>query len=118
MLRSWGMPRRYTRAASGRPLKIVACYGGGEKMHRWIAGKNSGIHSAKDLTGKKIAVNFGSSTHGALMLYLKKNGLDVQQVQLMNLNSSDMPEALATGQIDVRGRERANPEHRGKGRPG
>ena len=79
----------------------MACYGGGEKIAPVDAGKNSGIHTAKDLTGKKIAVNFGSSTHGALMLYLKKNGLDVQQVQLMNLNSSDMPEALATGQIDV-----------------
>jgi len=88
-------------AASGKPLKIVACYGGGEKMHRIIAGKDSGIRNAQDLTGKTIAVNFGSSTHGALMLYLKKNGLDLSQVKIMNLNSSDMPEALATGQIDA-----------------
>jgi aliphatic sulfonates family ABC transporter substrate-binding protein len=87
--------------ASGKPLKIVACYGGGEKMHRIIAGKDSGIRKAQDLTGKTIAVNFGSSTHGALMLYLKKNGLDLSQVKIMNLNSSDMPEALATGQIDA-----------------
>jgi sulfonate transport system substrate-binding protein len=88
-------------AASGKPIKIVACYGGGEKMHRIIAGKNSGIRMAKDLAGKTIAVNFGSSTHGALMLYLKKNGLDLNKVRLMNLNSSDMPEALATAQIDA-----------------
>jgi ABC-type nitrate/sulfonate/bicarbonate transport system substrate-binding protein len=70
-------------------------------MHRIIAGKDSGIRKAQDLTGKTIAVNFGSSTHGALMLYLKKNGLDLSQVKIMNLNSSDMPEALATGQIDA-----------------
>jgi aliphatic sulfonates family ABC transporter substrate-binding protein len=88
-------------AASGKPVKIVACYGGGEKMHRIIAGKNSGIRETKDLTGKTVAVNFGSSTHGALMLYLKKNGLDLSLVKIMNLNSSDMPEALATGQIDA-----------------
>ena len=87
--------------ASGKPVKIVACYGGGEKMHRIIAGKNSGIREAKDLTGKTVAVNFGSSTHGALMLFLKKNGLDLRLVKIMNLNSSDMPEALATGQIDA-----------------
>ncbi|OGP61148.1 MAG: hypothetical protein A2V65_01990 [Deltaproteobacteria bacterium RBG_13_49_15] len=88
-------------AASGKPVKIVACYGGGEKMHRIIAGKNSGIREAKGLTGKTVAVNFGSSTHGALMLFLKKNGLDLRLVKIMNLNSSDMPEALATGQIDA-----------------
>jgi aliphatic sulfonates family ABC transporter substrate-binding protein len=87
--------------ASGKPVKIVACYGGGEKMHRIIAGRDSGIRAAQDLTGKTIAVNFGSSTHGALMLYLKKNGLDLSLVKIMNLNSSDMPEALATGQIDA-----------------
>ena len=87
--------------ASGKPVKIVASYGGGEKMHRIIAGKNSGIHAAKDLVGKTIAVNFGSSTHGALMLYLKKNELDLRLVKTINLNSSDMPEALVTGQIDA-----------------
>ncbi len=86
---------------SGKPVKIVACYGGGEKMHRIIAGKNSGVRSAEDLVGKKIAVNFGSSTHGGLMLYLRKNGLDLSRIQIINLNSSDMPEALATGQIDA-----------------
>jgi len=88
-------------AASGKPVRIVACYGGGEKMHRIIAGKDSGVKTAKDLAGKTIAVNFGSSTHGGLMLYLKKNGLDLSQVKVMNLASSDMPEALATGQIDA-----------------
>jgi NitT/TauT family transport system substrate-binding protein len=87
--------------ASGMPLKIVASYGGGEKMHRLVAAANSGIHKPADLVGKRVAVQMGSSTHGAFLLFLSKNKVDAKDVKLVPLDPSDMPEAMTSGQIDA-----------------
>jgi NitT/TauT family transport system substrate-binding protein len=88
-------------AASGMPLKIVASYGGGERMHRLVAGPGSGIRSPDDLKGKRVGVQMGSSTHGAFLLFLKKNALGADDLKLVPLNPSDMPEAMLTDQIDA-----------------
>jgi sulfonate transport system substrate-binding protein len=87
--------------ASGMPLRIVASYGGGEKMHRLIAAPNSGIHRPADLVGKRVAVQMGSSTHGAFLLFLSKHKVDLKAVKLVPLDPSDMPEAMLAGQIDA-----------------
>jgi len=87
--------------ASGMPLKIVASYGGGEKMHRLIAAANSGIRKPEDLVGKRVAVQMGSSTHGAFLLFLSKHKVDAKGVKLVPLDPSDMPEAMLAGQIDA-----------------
>jgi len=87
--------------ASGMPLKIVASYGGGEKMHRLVAAANSGIHKPADLVGKRVAVQMGSSTHGAFLLFLSKHKVDAKDVKLVPLDPSDMPEAMTSGQIDA-----------------
>jgi NitT/TauT family transport system substrate-binding protein len=87
--------------ASGMPLRIVASYGGGEKMHRLVAAANSGIHKPADLVGKRVAVQMGSSTHGAFLLFLSKNKVDAKDVKLVPLDPSDMPEAMLAGQIDA-----------------
>ena len=88
-------------AASGMPLKIVASYGGGEKMHRLIVAPNSGIHKPADLIGKRVAVQMGSSTHGAFLLFLSKHKVNARRVKLVPLDPSDMPEAMTSGQIDA-----------------
>jgi len=88
-------------AASGMPVKIVACYGGGENMHRIVASAASGIRSPADLKGKRVALQMGSSTHGGFLLFLKKNGLTAGDLKLVPLDPSDMPEAMLTGQIDA-----------------
>ena len=88
-------------AASGMPVRIVASYGGGEKMHRLVAAANSGIHMPADLVGKRVAVQMGSSTHGAFLLFLSKNKVDAKDVKLVPLDPSDMPEAMLTNQIDA-----------------
>jgi len=88
-------------AASGMSIKIVASYGGGEKMHRLIAAADSEIASPADLRGKRVGVQMGSSTHGAFLLFLEKNGLATSDLTLVPLNPSDMPEAMLAGQIDA-----------------
>lgn len=87
--------------ASGRPIKIVASYGGGDRMHRIVVAKESGIHSPKDLMGKRVAIQFGSSTHGAFLLFCKKENVTLTKVRLVNIRPTDMPEAMASSQIDA-----------------
>lgn len=88
-------------AASGMSVKMVASYGGGEKMHRLIAAPGSRMDSAADLKGKRVGVQMGSSTHGGFLLFLEKNGMSADDLKLIALNPSDMPEAMLTRQIDA-----------------
>lgn len=88
-------------AASGIPLKIVAAYGTSEHMHRIVAAGGSGIHSTSDLKGKRVAIQFGTSTHGAFLLFCQKHGIEKNDLILINLTPTDMPAAMQSGQIDV-----------------
>jgi sulfonate transport system substrate-binding protein len=88
-------------AASGMPVRIVASYGGGEKMHRLVAAPKSGITAPADLKGKRVGIQMGSSTHGGFLLFLQKNGLTSNDLKLVPLDPSDMPEAMLTNQINA-----------------
>lgn len=87
--------------AGKRDCVLVASYGGGEKMHSIVVGAKSGITKPSDLTGKRLGVMFGSSTHGAVMLYLKKHTIDPARVKLVNIPQKDVIEALMSGSIDA-----------------
>lgn len=88
-------------AASGQPLKIVGAYGASEHMHRIVAAAKSGIRSALDLKGKRVAIQFGTSTYGAFLLFCRKNGIEKTDIVLINLTPTDMPAAMQSGQIDA-----------------
>ncbi len=88
-----------TLMAQGQGAKLVASYGGGEGMHRLVAWTD--IQNVTDLAGKKIGVQFGSSSQGALLRLLEKNGLDQADVTQVSLGPSDMPTALKTRQVDA-----------------
>ncbi|MFZ3048199.1 MAG: NrtA/SsuA/CpmA family ABC transporter substrate-binding protein [Desulfatirhabdiaceae bacterium] len=88
-------------AASGRPLKIIAAYGTSEDMHRIVASANSGIHSPSDLKGKRVAIQFGTSTYGAFLLFCQKHAIEKDDIGLINLSPTDMPIAMQSGQIDA-----------------
>ena len=87
--------------ASGRPCVLVASYGGGEAMHSIVTSEKNAIQSPRNLEGKRIGVQFGSSTHGAIHLYLKANGVALDAVTLMNIPQSTLIEALISGDIDA-----------------
>jgi len=88
-------------AASGLPIKIVAAYGASEHMHRIVAAAGSGIHMAPDLKGKRVAIQFGTSTYGAFLLFCRKHGIEKTDITLINLSPTDMPAAMQSGQIDA-----------------
>jgi ABC-type nitrate/sulfonate/bicarbonate transport system substrate-binding protein len=80
-------------------MRIVGRYGGGEGMHRIVGWTD--ITSPLDLTGKSVGIQFGSSTHGAFLSWADLNGLDLSEVTLVPLSPTDMPQAMATRQIDA-----------------
>lgn len=88
-------------AASGRPLRIIACYGFSEHMHRIVAASGSGIRDSSSLRGKRVAIQFGSSTYGAFLLFCRREKIKVEDIRLINLRPTDMPEAMQSGQIDA-----------------
>jgi ABC-type nitrate/sulfonate/bicarbonate transport system substrate-binding protein len=93
-------------AASGVKLKAVVGYYGSDENVKTsllvLAG--SPIHGAKDLVGKKIAVNtLGANSEAVLDTWLRKEGLsndDIAKVALVQLPSINAEAALRKGQVD------------------
>jgi ABC-type nitrate/sulfonate/bicarbonate transport system substrate-binding protein len=82
-------------------LRILSCYMTGEHMHRIVVSPSSGIVKPVDFIRKKIAVHAGSSTHGGLLLYLKKNGIEQKDVTLVPIPPQYFPEAMLKGEVDA-----------------
>lgn len=61
----------------------------------------NGITSPKDLTGKKVAVPFGSTTHFSLLALLQQDGVDPKSLTLLDLQPQDLVAAWQRGDIDA-----------------
>jgi NitT/TauT family transport system substrate-binding protein len=90
-----------TATTAPNPAVIVAAYATDEYRHRIIIAPGSKIRTPKDLEGKRFAVQHGSSTYGAFMMYCDKHKLDRSKITMVRLSPRDMPEAMAGKQIDA-----------------
>ncbi|MEO1299077.1 MAG: ABC transporter substrate-binding protein [Cyanobacteria bacterium J06636_16] len=61
---------------------------------------SSAINSIADLSGKTIAVPFGSTTHFSLLSALKQEGVATEAVQILDMQPQDMLTAWQYGDID------------------
>jgi len=61
---------------------------------------DSGIATLADVTGKKIGVPFGSTTHFSLLSALDSEGIDPADVQILDMQPQDMLAAWQRGDID------------------
>ncbi|MDH0030155.1 MULTISPECIES: ABC transporter substrate-binding protein [unclassified Acinetobacter] len=94
-------------AAAGIKIKaVVASYGSDDKS--WVGyyvQDNSPIRSARDLIGKKVAVNtLGAHYEFVLKDYLARQGLsddEIKQVEFVVLPPANTEQALRAGQIDA-----------------
>ena len=77
-----------TLMAKDMGAKMVASYGGGEGQHRLVGWAD--ITNVSGLEGKKIGVQFGSSSQGALLRLLEANGLSADDVTQVSLSPADM----------------------------
>jgi NitT/TauT family transport system substrate-binding protein len=84
-----------------KDTRLVLCQATGERMHRIVVRDDSGIKEPKDLEGKRIAVQMGSSTHGGLLLYCTKHGVDITKINFVSLSPKDFPEAMIAKQVDA-----------------
>jgi taurine transport system substrate-binding protein len=66
-----------------------------------IVRKDRGIKSVKDLKGKKVGVPFVSTAHYQLLAYLKHNGVDAKDVNVLNLRPPEIAAAWERGDLDA-----------------
>lgn len=86
-------------ASQGVPGKIVMCFdesNGGDG----IVAKNN-IKTIKDLKGKTVAVQPGLPGHFLLLHLLKENGLSVNDVRIINMDSDKAGAAFVSGKLDA-----------------
>jgi NitT/TauT family transport system substrate-binding protein len=66
-----------------------------------IANKDSGIADVNDLIGKKIGTLMGSTGEFFTETFLIFNSISPDDVEMVNIAPSDLPEALNSGEIDA-----------------
>ncbi|TWH45589.1 ABC transporter substrate-binding protein [Sporomusa sp. KB1] len=94
------MPPVSARSA-GIDIKVISRAGYTPGGNALLIRPDSPFKSVNDLKGKKIAVQVGSSAHHFLILLLKKNGLNTNDVNIVNLPASDHQAALETNNVDA-----------------
>jgi NitT/TauT family transport system substrate-binding protein len=89
-----------TGSAGGKSVMVMLTdYSNGNDM---IIGK-PGVRSIKALKGKKVAVEMGFVEHLLLLNGLKKAGMKESDVTLVNAKTNEMPQMLASGDVDAIG---------------
>jgi len=86
-------------AAAGEPVVIVAA--ATNRGMGIIADAKSDIKTIKDLKGKRVAIFPGSTQEVVILERLKAEGMSISNIQPIRLSFSDMPAALARGDIDA-----------------
>lgn len=88
--------------AAGTPLRYVAITKTEDpRGSAIVVDKNSPIKSLKDLKGKKIALQRGSSAHYLTQLALAEVGLDLNDIEIINLPPAEARGALESGTVDA-----------------
>lgn len=82
-------------------IRLVCTQALGTRMHTIVVRNDTGIQEPRDLEGKRLAVQMGSSTHGGLLRYLDANGVDASKIEFVALSPRDFPEAMVAKQVDA-----------------
>ena len=93
--------------ATGVPIKaVVPVYGSNDELNqKFVVPADSPVKSARDLIGKKIAVNtLGANSEAVLDTWFDQEGLtkdEQDQITLVVLPPLNTPDALDKGQVDA-----------------
>ncbi len=87
--------------ATGMDVKDVGRAYSDDFYYAVLVRPDSAISSAKDLKGKKVAVQVGSGAHLFFMLLLQQNGFKASDVNVVNMPTSDQQAALENGTVDA-----------------
>jgi NitT/TauT family transport system substrate-binding protein len=102
-------------ASGARNIMVMLTdYSNGNDM---IIGR-PGIKTVSDLKGRKVAVETGLVEHLLLLDALKKSGLTLNDVTVINAKTNETPQVLASGQVDAIGAWQPNSGQAMKAVPG
>lgn len=87
--------------SNGMDIKIISELEVGDKNMLIAVAKDSGITSLEDLQGKKIACSVGTFRHNFLLTALKTVNLTADDIELLNLQTSDIITALQAGEAEA-----------------
>jgi ABC-type nitrate/sulfonate/bicarbonate transport system substrate-binding protein len=98
--------REVQAIAKGIPVKVILAQSETteDMPHmRWMVPISSDIHEPKDLIGKKIAMSYitGGCPVTNLRQYLKAGGVDIKEVQMVQMADNLQAAALSQGLVDV-----------------
>jgi ABC-type nitrate/sulfonate/bicarbonate transport system substrate-binding protein len=88
-------------AMDGKPLVILATICKIDQAILIIARKDRGISAPEDLRGKKIGVIAGTTADFFLHIYLATSYVDPKEVQLKNIDTDKVVEALLNAEVDA-----------------
>lgn len=87
-------------AANEADIKVLNMYSRSPEAFCMYS-TNENIKSAEDLRGKTIAGPTGTNLHQLLVAYLEKAGMNIEDVNYVNMSIADAKAALDGGSIDV-----------------
>ncbi len=90
-----------SQAANGGNFKVVAVQEGNTLNQEVVVPKDSPIHTAADLKGKKVAFVKNTTAHYFLLKILQNAGLTWQDIQPVELSTADGLSALISGKVDA-----------------
>lgn len=88
-------------ALNNHSFKIVAALFNADNVNRIVARKDRGIHTPKDLRGKRIGTQKSSAVHYFLHLFLIEHGISEKNVELSFMKAEQLIESINKGEIDA-----------------
>ncbi len=96
---TFGIAASILAAAAHQPIVVI----GSEcnKGMAIVAGKDSGIDKLADLKGKRVAILPGSTQEAFMLGRLQMEGMTIRDLTPVRVSFSEMPAALARGDVDA-----------------
>ena len=87
--------------AQGLPFQLIGMVDNIGPAEEMTVRTASGIKTAADFKGKKVATPFGSTSHFRLLGFLKTNGLTQRDVTVLDMKAAAIVAAWSRGEIDA-----------------
>ncbi len=83
------------------PIQVLSTIFRTEHDHGLVARRDRGIEKPADLKGKRIGLTLSTSGHFTLDVYLNRQRLAAQDVQLVNYPPDRLQAAIVSGEVDA-----------------
>lgn len=85
----------------GGDLRLLSTMNTADQVLSIVADRARGIRLPRDLKGKRLGITPGSGGHFFLAAFLTRHGIAVDEVELVEMRSADLVEAIASGEVDA-----------------